>query len=84
MNFEILDMSILWEEVNRYSIVNGNRILYNINVVTRKFSILEKRVVCYPGCYGFMFCHINRVARIYHFLYVSNILSRSQQHCRGG
>ena len=81
MNYEILDISILWEQVNRYIIINGN-IIFNINVVTKQLFILEKRVVCNPGLYGFMFCKIDRVSPIYCFIYVST-MPRSQ-HCHGG
>ena len=81
MNFEILDISILWEQLSRYFISNGNITLI-INVVTKQLFILEKRVVCNPGLYGFMFCKIDRVSPIYCFIYVST-MPRSE-HCRGG
>ena len=81
MNYEILDISILWEQVNRYFISNGN-ITVIINVVTKQLFILEKRVLCNPGLYGYMFSKIVRVFPIFCFIYVSN-MPRSQ-HCRGG
>ena len=81
MNYEILDISILWEQVNRYIIINGN-IIFNINVVTKQLFILEKRVLCNPGLYGYMFSKIVRVFPIFCFIYVSNM--PTSQHCRGG